>query len=83
MRIPTEMSVKFHITVDEINEVDLFKENVDEKEYSIYRVYLVAPDDTLDKILIKYKVTKEELSHYNDLENIKPGIKLIIPSVDE
>ncbi len=54
-----------------------------EKEYSVYRVYLVSNDDTLDKILTKYQVTKEELSHYNNLENIKPGTKLIIPSIDE
>ena len=62
---------------------DLFKENTGEKEYSVYRVYLVSPDDTLDKILSKYKITNEELGYYNDLDNLKPGIKLIIPSVDE
>ena len=65
------------------NVTDLFKETNGEKEYSVYRVYLVSPDDTLDKILDKYKVSKEELSYYNDLENLKPGIKLIIPSIDE
>ena len=65
------------------NVTDLFKETEGEKEYSIYRVYLVSNDDTLDKILNKYKVNKEELSYYNDLDNLKPGIKLIIPSVDE
>ena len=65
------------------NVTDLFKETSDEKEYSIYRVYIVTNNDTLDKILEKYNITKEELSHYNDLDNIKPGNKLIIPSVDE
>ena len=67
----------------ENNVTDLFKENPLEKEYSVYRVYLVSPDDTLDKILSKYKITNEELGYYNDLDNLKPGIKLIIPSVDE
>lgn len=67
----------------ENNVTDLFKENTGEKEYSVYRVYLVSPDDTLDKILSKYKITNEELGYYNDLDNLKPGIKLIIPSVDE
>ena len=63
---------------------DLFKEtNDEEKEYSIYRVYVVCEGDTLSKILEKYNITSEELSHYNNLENIKPGIKLIIPSIDE
>ena len=34
-------------------------------------------------VIEKYNITSEELSHYNDIDNIKPGIKLIIPSVDE
>ncbi len=62
---------------------DLFKEMDEEKEYSIYRVYVVCEGDTVSKILEKYNITSEELSHYNDIENIKPGVKLIIPSTDE
>ena len=68
-------------TEEEINEVK--EENDEEKEYSIYRVYIVCEGDTLSKILEKYNITSEELSHYNDLDNIKPGTKLIIPSTDE
>lgn len=81
------------IDEEEINEIqneesnnnitDLFNETDNIKEYSIYRVCLVSSSDTLDSILNKYNVTKEELSYYNDLENLKPGVKLIIPSVDE
>ena len=63
--------------------MDLFKETNTDKEYSIYRVYLVGPSDTLDTILEKYKITSEELGLYNDLANIKPGVKIIIPSIDE
>ena len=62
---------------------DLFNEMPIEKDYSVYRVYIITKDDTIDKILDKYHVTKEELSHYNDLDNFKEGNKLIIPSVDE
>ena len=69
--------------VKENNVVDLFQEKNEEKEYSIYRVYVVVAEDTLSKILEKYNITSEELSHYNDLDNLKPGTKLIIPSVDE
>ena len=65
------------------NVVDLFQEANDEKDYSIYRVYVVVAGDTLSKILEKYNITSEELSHYNDIDNLKPGMKLIIPSVDE
>lgn len=69
---------------EEKNVTNLFKETEnEEKEYSIYRVYVVCEGDTLSKILEKYNITSEELSHYNDLDNIKPGIKLIIPSTDE
>ena len=64
-------------------EIDLFKETPIEKDYSIYRVYLVTNNDSLEDILEKYHVTKEELSYYNDINNIKPGMKIIIPSVDE
>ena len=63
--------------------LDLFKETSNDKEYSIYRVYVVVENETLDDILNKYKVTKEDLEDYNDLSNIKPGVKLIIPSTDE
>ena len=72
-------------TPDEINKPqDLLKENTNkEKEYSIYRVYVYNDDDTLDSILNKYKVTKEELEEINDLTNLKPGFKLVIPSIDE
>ena len=63
---------------------DLFKEiKTDEKEYSIYRVYTVLENETLEYIMDKYKVTKDDLVYYNDLENIHPGVKLIIPSIDE
>ena len=70
--------------IEPINEeIDLFKETTDDKEYSIYRVYVVVEGDNLSKILEKYHITSEELSHYNDISDIKPGIKLIIPSIDE
>lgn len=77
-----EIEEKESVTDD--NTIDLFKEiNDSEKEYTIYRVYVVKEGDTLSKILEKYNLTSEELSHYNDLDNLKPGIKLIIPSTDE
>ena len=55
----------------------------DEKEYSIYRVYTVKEDDTLDLIYDKFNTNKETLMDYNDLDNISVGSKIIIPSQDE
>ena len=46
-----------------------------EEKYVTYRVYKVLENDNLDTILTKYSITKEELSEYNDIENIKSGDK--------
>lgn len=55
----------------------------EQPEYSLYRIYMVNDGDTLESILEKYKVTKDDLIPFNDLDNIKVGTKLIIPSLDE
>lgn len=47
--------------------------------FSSYHVYIIRESDTLEYIMDKYNVTKEELADYNDLNNIKTGTKLIIP----
>ena len=51
--------------------------------YTTYYVYIVKEEDTIDKIMLKYNVTKEDIEHYNNLDNITPGTKLIIPSINE
>ena len=59
-------------------------ENISNKEeYYTYRVYTVAENDTIDTILAKYNITLEEIKKYNDISNIKPLDKLIIPSNEE
>ena len=58
---------------------DLFS-NLDNTEtYTTYYVYIVKEDDTIDKILTKYGVTKEDLEAYNNIAEIKPGDKVIVP----
>ena len=52
-------------------------------EYVTYRVYRIMEGDTIDKIIEKYKVSREELEKYNDLGDIKIGDKLIIPANDK
>ena len=64
---------------DNLNVFDGFNE---EEKYVTYRVYRVLPEDTVDKIIEKYHVTKEELAKYNDIAAIKAGDKLIIPAND-
>lgn len=62
---------------------ELFDNLDSSKEYSIYRVYTMTIDDTIDTILEKFNVTKEVLADYNDLDNLVVGSKIIIPSLDE
>ena len=59
-------------------------ENIDNSDtYVTYHIYIVKENDTIDTIMERYKVTKEDLELYNNLEEIKPGTKLIIPNKDE
>lgn len=58
---------------------DLFS-NLDNTEtYTTYYVYIVKEDDTVEKILTKYDINKEDFENYNDINNIKAGDKVIIP----
>ncbi len=54
-----------------------------EETFSTYSVYIVRTEETLDTIISKFKITKEELEAYNDLSNIGVGSKLIIPLNNE
>lgn len=68
-----------------INIIKDEKENIinlnNNEKYSTYRVYIVTEEDTIESIINKYQIDKEELSNYNDLTNICSGSKLIIPSI--
>ena len=68
---------------DGITASDLFSNLDDTETYSTYYVYIVKEEDTIDKILVKYGITKEELESYNDITGIKPGDKVIIPKSSE
>lgn len=62
---------------------DLFS-NLDSTEtYTTYYVYIVKEEDTIEKILTKYEISKEDFESYNDINNIKPGEKVIIPKKGE
>ncbi len=49
--------------------------------YQSYKVYIVRDGDTLETILEKYNITKEELESYNEMKEIHIGDKMIIPTV--
>lgn len=59
-------------------------ENIDNSDtYITYYVYIVKEQDTIDSIMKKYNIDKETLNLYNNLEEMKPGMKLIIPNKNE
>lgn len=62
------------------NVVETIFENIETKEqYSTYHIYIVREEDTIESIMSKYNITREELSEYNELQEVKIGDKLIIP----
>ena len=54
-----------------------------EETFTTYSVYIMRKEDTLEKILDTYHVSREQLSEYNDLDNLELGSKIIIPSCNE
>ncbi len=55
--------------------------DVSRETYVSYKICIVKEGDTVESILEKYSITKEELEKYNDLKELKLGDKLIIPSI--
>lgn len=73
--------------IEDITPVNIIEDNIFEnisnsETYATYYVYIVKEDDTIDKIMDKYKVSKEDISNYNTIENITPGDKIIIPTLN-
>lgn len=83
--------VNIDVLLDNIEEERCIEEEViDEKEddtnvienntgYKSYTVYIVREGDTLESILEKYNVNKEDILEYNDISELKLGDKIIIP----
>ncbi len=65
----------------ETNRTSLFGAMDESETYMTYRVYIIREGDSIENILARYEITKEELASYNDLSDVKLGDKLIIPAV--
>ncbi len=78
--------VKYEDTlkVDSLDDADsgIFNTSTSDT-YVTYYVYVVKEDDTIDKLISRFNVTKEELEEYNDLSSFREKMKLIIPSRNE
>ena len=51
--------------------------------YLTYRVYIFKEEDTIEGVLEKYNIIKEQLEDYNNLDEITAGTKLVIPSFND
>ena len=58
-----------------INEIT-FNEN----NYVNYKVHIFRENDSIDNIIKKYNINKEDIEEYNDLSKVSIGTKIIIPS---
>ena len=54
--------------------------NKDDEIYRTYKVYIVREGDSIESIIQKYEITRDNLEQYNDLTEINLGDKLIIPA---
>ena len=68
------------ITAIPIENNEIKEEVKTNNNFVTYKVYIVKEDDTIEKVLDKYKIDKETLSLYNKIEELKVGDKLIIPN---
>lgn len=81
-----DTDVKLEVKDLEKEETDIKEEikigsfNSEEEVFTTYKVHIVRGDDTVELICNKYGITKEELSYYNDIKEIKLGDKLIVPT---
>lgn len=61
--------------------LDIFNDsNFKTESYVEYNIYILREGDTIDTILDKYNTTIDKLKDYNDLDDLKIGDKIIIPS---
>lgn len=68
-----------------VSNFDKVKESAKNQDdtYITYKVYIYKEQDTIESVLEKYSITKEELANYNNLEDIIPGSKIVIPSSND
>ena len=52
-------------------------------EYATYHIHMVTDGESVETICTMYNSNMNILSEYNDLNNLSPGDKLIIPDQDE
>lgn len=68
--------------VEKILVSSIFDNFGDNETFSSYYIYFFRENDTVESVMQKYNITKENLSLYNNLNELKIGDKLIIPNIN-
>lgn len=55
----------------------------EKEQYITYKVHIIRENETVDTIIEKYNVSKEELEKYNSFDNVGLGTKIIVPISSE
>lgn len=76
--IVNEKIIKANEKIEEASDkLKELKEKI--KGFVTYRVCILKEEDNVDKILERYKIDRDILEQYNNLQDLKIGDKLIIP----
>lgn len=78
-----EPEVKEERELEDKKEVVLDTIKTQETEYITYIIHEMKETDTIESICTKYNISNTTLSDYNDLSNLFPSSKLIIPLENE
>ncbi len=70
-------------SLEESQSESLFSNLSTKETYTAYRIYIMRENDNLEEVMSKYKVSREKLEEYNNLNEVKVGTKLIIPATNE
>ena len=76
---------------DKVQEIEIIKESEDvlmqnidkDSEYTTYHIHMVKEGETVETICTMYNSNINLLMDYNDLSNLTPGEKILIPSENE
>ena len=68
-----------------IQKINSLFDNLDSSSetYKTYKICIIRNGDTIESVMQKYSITKEEIEKYNSISEIKIGDKLIIPSIND
>jgi len=83
------IDIKKDITLDSSFDVNEITSNLTssflagEEHFSTYKIHIIREEETINTVMEKYKISKDELEKYNTLDNVMLGTKIIIPIKDE